>query len=73
MGIYGLVAFSVAQRTREIGIRKAVGATTPDIVRLVASGTAVPSGSDSRSASAWALSALLRSAASSSESHPSIR
>ena len=44
MGIYGLVAFTVAQRTREIGIRKAVGATTPDIVRLVASGTAVPVG-----------------------------
>ena len=44
MGIYGLVAFTVAQRTREIGIRKAVGATTRDIVRLVVSGSAVPAG-----------------------------
>ena len=44
MGIYGLIAFSVAQRTREIGIRKAVGATTPDIVRMVVSGSAVPVG-----------------------------
>ena len=44
MGIYGLVAFTVAQRTREIGIRKAVGATTRDIVRLVVSGSAVPVG-----------------------------
>jgi predicted permease len=44
MGIYGLVAFTVAQRTREIGIRKAVGATTRDIVGLVLSGSAVPVG-----------------------------
>jgi predicted permease len=44
MGIYGLVAFTVAQRTRELGIRKAVGATSGDIVRLVISGTAVPVG-----------------------------
>ena len=42
MGIYGLVTFTVAQRTREIGIRKAVGATTRDIVRLIVSGTARP-------------------------------
>ena len=44
MGIYGLVAFTVAQRTRELGIRKAIGATSRDIVRLVISGTAVPVG-----------------------------
>ena len=44
MGIYGLVAFTVAQRTRELGIRKAVGATTRDIVRLVVSGSAAPVG-----------------------------
>jgi len=44
MGIYGLVAFTVAQRTREIGIRKAVGATTRDIVTLMAAGTAIPVG-----------------------------
>jgi ABC-type antimicrobial peptide transport system permease subunit len=34
-GVYGLVSFSVIQRTREIGIRRAVGATGRDIVRLV--------------------------------------
>jgi predicted permease len=34
-GVYGLVSFSVLQRTREIGIRRAIGATTTDIVRLV--------------------------------------
>ena len=44
MGIYGLVAFTVAQRTREIGIRKAVGASTRDIVLLIVSGSATPVG-----------------------------
>jgi predicted permease len=39
MGVYGLVSFSVYQRTREIGIRKAIGATGGDIARLVVGGT----------------------------------
>jgi len=34
-GVYGLVSFSVLQRAREIGIRRAIGATTGDIMRLV--------------------------------------
>jgi len=42
MGIYGLVAFSVSQRQREIGVRKAIGATTSDIVRLMARATTKP-------------------------------
>jgi predicted permease len=42
MGIYGLVAFSVAQRTREIGIRRAVGASTSAIVALILTGSARP-------------------------------
>ena len=34
-GIYGLVAFDVTQRSREIGVRVALGATSSMIVRLV--------------------------------------
>ena len=34
-GVYALVSFSVLQRRREIGIRRAIGATGTDIVRLV--------------------------------------
>lgn len=33
LGLYAIIAFTVAQRTREIGVRLAMGATSGDVVR----------------------------------------
>ena len=44
IGIYGVVAFWVAQRTQEIGVRVALGARAESIFRLLLLQTMVPVG-----------------------------
>jgi len=42
MGLYGILAFAVGQRTRELGVRIALGAGATDIVHVVWTHGAVP-------------------------------
>ena len=44
VGLFALVAYTVAQRTREIGVRIALGATPSDVVRLMLSQSATLAG-----------------------------
>jgi predicted permease len=57
LGIYALVSYSVSQRTGEIGIRMALGATPPDILRQVVGQTLVLTaiGAVLGTAASWAL------------------
>jgi putative ABC transport system permease protein len=40
VGVFGILAYSVQQRMRDLGVRRALGATTHDLVRLVVSSAA---------------------------------
>src|SRR5262249_16804494 len=62
VGVFGVVSFGVVQRTREFGVRMAVGAVRGDIVRLVlrASSPPVLAGAAAGVAGSVVLAALFR-------------
>ncbi|HKW68621.1 MAG TPA: ABC transporter permease [Terriglobales bacterium] len=62
IGIYGVIAYLVTQRTQEIGVRMALGAGTGDVLRLIIGQALllIGSGSVLGIAAALALSRLLR-------------
>ncbi len=63
VGLYGLMAFSVNRRTREVGIRMALGAERVDVLLLVLKNAAVLVGAGlvTGLAGAWAATRLLKS------------
>ncbi len=52
-GLYALMSFTISQRTREIGIRSALGASTADIVSTVARRAALQVGAGLALGVAW--------------------
>jgi putative ABC transport system permease protein len=63
IGIYGVVSYTVTQRTQEIGVRMALGATGRDVVRMVVgqAATLVGVGIAAGIAASLALGSTLRS------------
>ncbi|HTL95240.1 MAG TPA: FtsX-like permease family protein, partial [Gemmatimonadaceae bacterium] len=62
VGLYGIAAYGVAQRTREIGVRMALGATEQRVVSLVVHEAIVlvAAGALAGSLLAWASTRMIR-------------
>jgi ABC-type antimicrobial peptide transport system permease subunit len=63
VGIYGVMAYAVTQRTQEIGIRMAIGAQRGHILRMVLQHSAglIAGGIAIGLAGAWAITPVLKS------------
>jgi ABC-type antimicrobial peptide transport system permease subunit len=63
VGVYGVMSFNVARRTRDIGVRIALGATSASVLRLVLSEGAriTAAGLGLGIVAAWATTRVLRS------------
>jgi putative ABC transport system permease protein len=63
VGLYGVLSYSVTLRTREIGVRMALGAQSGDVVRLILRNglTMTLAGTLLGGAGAWALTQLMQS------------
>jgi putative ABC transport system permease protein len=63
LGLYGVISYLVAQRTKEVGIRMALGATRWEVIQLILTcgGRLVGTGLVAGLAAAWGLTRLLSS------------